>query len=126
MATIKVMGRWVFGDTSISFVFADGQQIEFGSITDMKTFRAALVTVAKVGTDIYLQSILGDAKPTQNTAENDQVSRVQQQVNGVLERAEASFREQQRKTEAALKKAQDDYEAATSTVIGSAAGTPGA
>lgn len=131
MPAIEVSGKWSFDSDSISFVFQDGQAIEFGGITDMKTFRAALVAVAKVGSDIYLKSILGDEHPqTPRTASKEDepqntTSRVQSQFNSVLERAEASFRDQQKRTEEALKRAQDDYEAATSNVLGNIHGAPG-
>lgn len=128
---IEVPGKWVFGQDSIAFVFEDGQSLDFGAIQDMKTFRAALVTTAKVGTDVYLESILGNEPKVKMQAAASQpaatsrVTGVQDRFNSVLERAEASFREQEKRAEESIKRAQADYEAATANVIGGA-GTPGA
>lgn len=114
---IEVHGKFIFDQDSIDFHFDHSDQVmEFGRITNMTEFKAAMIGLVTTGTDAFIKNAFSGQQGKQPATH----SKSGGQANNVLEEMERRFREHQAKTQATLDKLQKDYEAATSSITGAA------
>lgn len=116
---ITVNGNFIFSEGKVSFQFLD-KTVAFSDITTLDELRSVLIGIASHSTQASLDNIWraatreagsSQATPQQAAANFDTVKK---QFDNVIKESERSFRDYQVQTQEALKKAEKDYEAATS------------
>lgn len=115
MAKIEVPGTFVFENGQAEFVFGS-KAITFSRITTIEELRAVLVAIIHYGTQSSIEAI---QRPEDSTGEvsSPVASRAMAGIDAVLANSERSFRQHVHNTEAQLRQAQKEYEAATSSTV---------
>ena len=113
MTRIEVPGHFAF-DSSGTVEFTYGETtFDFHRITTIDELRAVLVLIAQSSAQQSIDSIL--TPDVSEGSPGDVFARASDEIESVLEKSGRSFREHVKKTEDDLQRAQDNYEAATST-----------